>query len=446
MRSRPIRITPHLLVVIVAVLSIFSCETTENNDNQAKELRPIQAVNEPDLLKGTQTIAIVGATLIDGNGGEAVSNSVVIVKGTTIESVGTEGNVDIPEGVEIIDAKGLTLMPGLIDAHYHGDNPRMSGSFLSHGVTSVRDPGAWIEAYEDVVNAEHMVPRLFLTGPHLDMFPPAYPMNSAIVRDSTEARNHVITYYEQGASAIKVYFRVTPDLIKIICETADELGIPTTAHLEIAYARDAIEAGIDGIEHITSFGIDLVPRQRAEQYRQSILADNSARRNGRYEMWSEIDLEHPRTDALVDLIVRKQTVLSPTLAIFEYQLDAEHTDTTKQKGFQTMMAFVGKAKKAGAPVVVGSHTWVPYADYGWAYQREMELLAESGLTNSEVIQAATMENARFLRIEDRLGSIEAGKQADLVLVDGNPFDDIKTMYNIERVMLNGVWVPKFDIE
>ncbi|MEQ8554432.1 MAG: amidohydrolase family protein [Cyclobacteriaceae bacterium] len=446
MPLQPIRITTSL-IAIVTVCCLFSCEKSiEKSDNQAKELRPIRAVNDPDLEKGTQTIAIAGVTLIDGNGGEAVSNSVVVVKDHIIESVGIEGSISIPEGAKIIDGKGLTLMPGLIDAHYHGDNPKMSGSFLSHGVTSVRDPGAWIEAYEDVVNAKHMVPRLFLTGPHLDMFPPAYPANSAMVRDSTEARNHVLTFYEQGASAIKVYFRVTPDLIKVICETADELGIPTTAHLEIAYARDAIEAGIDGIEHITSFGIDLVPRQRAEAYRQSVLADNSARRNGRYEMWSEIDLNHPRTTSMIDLIVQNQTVLSPTLAIFEYQLDDEHTDTTKQEGFKTMMAFVGKAKKAGAPVVVGSHTWVPYADYGWAYQREMELLAASGLTNAEVIQAATMENARFLRIEDRLGSIEAGKQADLVLVNGNPLEDIKAMYNIEKVMLNGVWVPNFDEE
>ena len=212
MSSLPIRITTSL-IGIVTVCCLFSCEkSTENSDNQAKELRPIRAVNEPDLEKGTQTIAIVGATLIDGNGGEPLANATVIVKDNLIENVLADAAVKLPEDAEVIDATGLYLMPGLIDAHYHGDNPKMSGSFLSHGVTSVRDPGAWIEAYEDVVNAEHMVPRLFLTGPHLDMFPPAYPANSAIVRDSTEARNHVITYYEQGASAIKVYFRVTPDL------------------------------------------------------------------------------------------------------------------------------------------------------------------------------------------------------------------------------------------
>lgn len=84
---------------------------------------------------------------------------------------------------------------------------------------------------------------------------------------------------------------------------------------------------------------------------------------------------------------------------------------------------------------------MPYAEFGWAYQRELELLAQSGLSNTEVIQAATIENARFFRIEDRLGSIEQGKQADLILVNGNPLNDIKAMYKVERVMLNGTWVP-----
>ncbi|XOV93604.1 MAG: amidohydrolase family protein [Bacteroidota bacterium] len=219
-----------------------------------------------------------------------------------------------------------------------------------------------------------------------------------------------------------------------------------TAHLEIAYARDAIEAGIEGVEHITSFGIDLVPRQQAEIYRQNMLADNNHRRDGRYQMWSEIDLDHPRTDSLIALIIREKIVVSPTLAIFEYRLGEGKQDTIKHLGYEKMMAFVGKLKKAGATVVVGSHTWVPYAEYGWAYQREMEMLAESGLSTSEVIVAATMENARFFQIEDRLGSITAGKQADMILVRDNPLEDIRAMYNLEKVMLNGVWIPPLQNE
>ena len=91
-------------------------------------------------------------------------------------------------------------------------------------------------------------------------------------------------------------------------------------------------------------------------------------------------------------------------------------------------------------IVLGSHSMITYAETGWAYQREMELFAESGLTNSQIIVAATMESARFFRIADRVGSIEKGKIADLVLIKGNPLKNISDARNIHKVMLNGVWV------
>lgn len=94
----------------------------------------------------------------------------------------------------------------------------------------------------------------------------------------------------------------------------------------------------------------------------------------------------------------------------------------------------------GARVVVGSHSDVPHAKRGWAYQRELELLVESGLTPMEAIVAGTTQNARFFRVSDRLGSIESGKLADLVLVEGEPQKKISDMRRIKRVMLNGQWV------
>ena len=106
------------------------------------------------------------------------------------------------------------------------------------------------------------------------------------------------------------------------------------------------------------------------------------------------------------------------------------------------MTFVGKANKSGVKIVVGSHSWVPYAEVGWAFQHEMKLLVESGLSNMEIIVASTMENARFFRIEDRLGSVEEGKQADLLLIEGNPLEDISSFYNVRKVLLNGSWVPQ----
>ena len=100
-----------------------------------------------------------------------------------------------------------------------------------------------------------------------------------------------------------------------------------------------------------------------------------------------------------------------------------------------------KLSKDGVHVVLGSHSMIPYAEEGWAYQREMELWVESGIPNARVITGATIENARYFRIDDRLGSIEKGKIADLVLLKENPLTDIKATRNIGKVMLNGVWVP-----
>lgn len=139
-------------------------------------------------------------------------------------------------------------------------------------------------------------------------------------------------------------------------------------------------------------------------------------------------------------IVRRGIFVSPTLAVFERRNGDKETLAWHPAGFTNMLAFTGMARRAGARVVVGSHSSVPHAERGWAYQREMELLVEAGLTPMEAIVAGTMENARFFRATDRLGSLEAGKVADLLLVEGRPDHDIAVMRRVKRVMLNGAWV------
>jgi imidazolonepropionase-like amidohydrolase len=105
-----------------------------------------------------------------------------------------------------------------------------------------------------------------------------------------------------------------------------------------------------------------------------------------------------------------------------------------------MEAFVGRVRRAGAHVVVGSHSDVPHAERGWAYHRELELLVEAGLTPMQALMAGTAENARFFRVANRLGRVEAGLLADLVLVNGDPLANISNMRRVTRVMLNGTWV------
>ncbi|MBA3441098.1 MAG: amidohydrolase family protein [Pyrinomonadaceae bacterium] len=413
-------------------------QLSKREAQQAPSIREVNSVARPD---GHRPVAIVGATLIDGRGGAALPDSVVIVSGERIVAVGRRSSVRLPTDAEVVDAKGLTLLPGLIDAHFHIDGDEsLPAVFLTHGVTSVRDPGQWSEEYEAARKAAAPIPRLFLTGPHFDSPPPAFPQDSIIVRDAEEARSAVKRFADEGASAFKVYFRLPLGLIKVVVETAHARGLPVTSHLEIVNAADAIRAGVDGVEHVTSFGTALLSWREAEKYRQAVLADNNARREGRYRVWSGVDLDSPRARTLFDLLVERGTFISPTLAVFERRADDKQTTEMHVLGFKKMLDFVGRARRRGARIVVGSHSAVPHAERGWAYQRELELLVESGLTPMQAIVAGTMENARFFRIAERLGSIETGKLADIVLVEGDPLKNIGAMRRVKRVMLNGRWI------
>jgi imidazolonepropionase-like amidohydrolase len=430
---------PKLLLLVVATCAMAMAQPGQRAGVKAKLVREVNEVVEPP---SNNLIAIVGATLIDGRGGSVIADSVVLIRGEHIAAVGKRGSVSIPSGAETVDGHGLTLLPGLIDAHFHIDgDDSLPALFLSHGVTSLRDPGQWIEAYDGARKVSAPIPRLFLCGPHLDSPPPAYPADSFIVRDAEETRLAVNRFVDDGASAIKVYFRLPLSLIRVAVETSHARGVPVTAHLEIVDAGDAVRAGVDGIEHATSFGTALMPLRDAEKYRQAVLADNNARRDGRYQIWNAIDLNSSRAKSLFKLIVAHGTFVSPTLAVFERQEGDKDTTEMHVHGFKQMENFVRLVHSAGAKVVVGSHSSVPHAKRGWAYQRELELLVESGLTPMQAIVAGTAENARFFRIADRLGTIEVGKLADLLMVEGDPTKNISDMRRVKRVMLNGRWVP-----
>jgi hypothetical protein len=211
--------------------------------------------------------------------------------------------------------------------------------------------------------------------------------------------------------------------------------------LELVRADDAIRAGLDGVEHVTSFGTALADPDEAGRFCKVVSDDNEARRKARYELWSRLDLRtSPRVRPLLNLIVKRKIFLSPTLAVFERRRGDSGVIEVEARGFENMLDFVRLCHRHGVRIVVGSHSSVPKAERGWAFQRELELLAECGLTPMEIIAAATHNNAEFFRVSVRLGTIESGKLADLVLIDGNPLQDIRAMRRVERVMLNGRWL------
>jgi imidazolonepropionase-like amidohydrolase len=348
----------------------------------------------------------------------------------------------VPDGCDVYDVSGLTIVPGLIDSHLHTVNDLQTPAlFLAHGVTSFRDPGHPFRFYQAVMQAQQAMPRVFLSGGHLDAYPPIWPQEAIIIKDVDHARQTVHQHVDRGASYIKIYFRLPLEYYPTVCEAARQRGVLVTAHLELVDADQAIAAGVRGIEHITSFGTALSEPTDAAEFKAAIDPQPDMRQEWRYRLWAKLDLTHPqRVATVVKSIVDHEVFVSPTLAVFERRAGDADTSEMHVLAFKKMLQFVGICHRAGAKVVVGSHTSVPHAERGWAYQRELELLVEAGLTPLETIRAATLHNAEFFGAEDRLGSLQAGKAADLVLVKGDPAADIRAMYDIRRVMLNGTWV------
>jgi imidazolonepropionase-like amidohydrolase len=281
-------------------------------------------------------------------------------------------------------------------------------------------------------------PRLFLCGPHLDGPNPAYPKDSVVILSPEEARLIVRREVGRGATAIKVYFRLPLESIRAAADEAHRLRVPVTAHLEIVDVRSAVEAGLDGVEHITSLGLALIPPREAEKYRQQVLADNNARREGRYRMWASIDPHSPQAEELARFLAERKVFVDPNLAVFERRPDAaDENSEMKVLATKHMKEYVGVLHRAGVRIVAGSHSNVDYAPRGFAYHRELETLVEAGMSPMEVLVAATKTGAQFLGREHDLGTVEEGKLADLLVLDKDPLNDISNTRSISTVIVDG---------
>jgi hypothetical protein len=211
-------------------------------------------------------------------------------------------------------------------------------------------------------------------------------------------------------------------------------------------ARALLDAGLHGFEHITSLGMSLLPRVDAETYRQAVLADNNARRDGRYLAFAKADLDGPDARALYAVLRVRRPWLDATLAVYERRAGQVPEGTKPEMGpvlaagFQKMQQLTRRAGLEGARLVMGGHSTVPFAGRGEAPWRELELLVDSGLSPLEALTAATGTAAAFLYRSDQFGTLRPGLQADVVVFRDDPARHISAVRSVERVMVAGRWV------
>jgi imidazolonepropionase-like amidohydrolase len=386
--------------------------------------------------------AIVGGRLIDGTGKPAIENSVVILQNGKIAAAGPAASTTIPVGAQIVDAHGKSVLPGLWEMHSHFEQVEWGPIYLATGVTTARDVGnerEFIVAARDAIAAGQGIgPRLVMAG----VVDGSGPFSLGVIRVDTpeQARNQVQKYKAAGFQQIKIYSSVKPDILKIVTAEAHRLGMTVTGHIPFGMnAIQGIEDGMDQINHV--------------EYITPLMVDPKSK---------TIDPDAPNVKKVIKLLLEHHTVVDDTLALMEVILHPlDHPISSFEPGilrvapelkegletmgvpppkseqsaatFRAMETTVRVLHQAGVPIVAGTDQAVP----GFSLDREIELYVQAGFTPMEAIQAATVVSARAMGMEKDSGTIEVGKRADVILVDGNPLENISDIRKVSVVFAAG---------
>jgi imidazolonepropionase-like amidohydrolase len=393
--------------------------------------------------EASDSFAIVGARLIDGTGAPAVENSAVVVRDGRIVAAGPLATVNVPAGMHVIHAEGKSLLPGLWEMHVHYSGVEFGPALLASGVTTARDCGGeyeFLTAVRSKIDRDHALgPKLLLAG----LIDSGGPMAFGYVEAKTpgEGVYAVDTYAEAKFNQIKVYTQIQPDVLRAIADEAHRRGLTVTGHVPAAInAFEGIDDGMDQINHL-QFVI------------RAMNPDGGV---------GPVDLQSERSKKLIALLKERQIVVDPTLswgemaghpknvdvASFEpginaapYTLSAKYRalgvpaeESAKfRERMETNLKVVHALVEAGVPIVAGSDTGL----IGYGLDRELELYVQAGMSPMAAIQSATIVPARVMKMAAEAGSVEVGKRADLVLVDGNPLTNISDIRRVVSVVKDG---------
>ncbi|BAU53190.1 amidohydrolase family protein [Mucilaginibacter gotjawali] len=396
----------------------------------------------PKAKTDSKVIAVVGGTLVDVVNSTTITNSVVLIENGVIKKVGKAGGVKIPSNAKIIDAKGKTVIPGLWDMHAHFEQAEWGPAYLAVGATTVRDCGNefdYINSIKKAIDGGKGIGPEILKAGIIDG-KGQYALGIIQADTKEEAVKAVDRYYDNGFVQIKIYSSVKPAIVKAICDEAHRLGLTVTGHIPIGMTlQQGVDSGMDMVNHV--------------QYVYSIMKRNKDR---------SINFDDSTSKAAIQFIKDHHVVIDPTIGVFEMSFRNVKDDITiMEPGFYTLplplqalfkdtgQDSTGAAKfkplydsmvkitkllfDAGVTIVAGTDQGFP----GYSVDRELELYVQAGLTPMQALQTATITPARVMKLDKVSGSIEAGKHADLAIIDGNPLNNIREIRKVALVIKAG---------
>jgi len=409
----------------------------------------------PAALAGgekAKPIAVVHGTIVDGRGGPPIPDGTIVLRGTRIEAVGRARDVAVPRDATIIEARGMSVLPGLADLHVHltGGWDGVNIDFLSYqryldallyaGVTTVLDTGnsqPWIlQLRQESARGRLLAPHIYCTGAMIDGADPAWPDLAYSLSSAAQVPALVKRDKDAGVDLIKGYANLSVRLLQRLAEEAARQGLRVVVdQWDRNGSPDVAEAGIAGFAHLPTRVMSpedvRVLKTRAVFVITTLAVDESFART-RFG-----DLGYVREPLIADT--------TPLWVLDDLRADAagplSDAKTRALEGYRRDFAEAKRNARAlrDAGILLGAGTDAPYPGLfqGEGIHRELELLVEAGLTPLEAIRAATYDAARILKAETVWGSLQPGLRGDLLVVRGQPASAISDTRKVEMVILEG---------
>jgi imidazolonepropionase-like amidohydrolase len=418
-------------------------------------------------------VALTNVRLIDGTGAPARDGQTIVMKGGMITAVGAAGQVAIPPGARTLDLTGRSVMPGYVMLHEHLFYPSGGGAvyneqgysfprmYLAGGVTTMRTAGN-MAGYADL-NIKKAIDEGTMLGPSIDVTAPylegpglPIPQVKAL-RDAADARRMVNYWADEGATSFKAYMHITRAELGAAVQEAHKRGLKITGHLCSVTFREAAALGIDNLEHGFLTASDFVTDKKPDECPPG---------GGVQRAFAALSVTSVSVRALIEELVRRRVAITSTLTVFETSnaaqpsapqkaLDAMLPEARRQyeqrraailqaadtsnRTLQKEMQLEKMFADAGGLLVVGTDpTGFGGVVAGYSNQRALELLVQAGFSPLEAIKIATLNGAKYLGRDAKIGTVAVGKQADLVVVRGNPALRIDDVENVEIVFKRGV--------